>query len=593
MINDSSNTQNNADLHNWLENFQTITTESNKVFSKFFADGGFNSLFKQSESSDPLNINTTFLKAYADLAKEPEVMAKAGVELYEKFSRLWVDSSNEFLQEKPAAQQEHYDRRFASADWHQLPAFKFIKEAYLTYADWLMQLTNNVDELDKKEQDKLEFYTRQFLDAVSPANFLWTNPEVLRATIETNGKNLAEGLKNLANDFANGKIGQTDFSSFELGKNLATTKGSVVFQNDLLQLIQYAPTTEKTFATPLLFIPAWINKFYIADLQPKNSLVKWLVEQGYSVFVVSWVNPDKNHSNKGFDAYITEGLLEAIDAIIRICKQPQVNCIGYCLGGTLLATTLSYLQEKNLNKINSATFLTTMLDFSDAGEISVFIDEPQIAALEKRMSANGYLEGSEMSLTFNMLRANDLIWSFVINNYLLGKTPFPFDILYWNSDSTRMPAKMHSFYLRNMYLKNLLAKKGGIEINGVKIDISKITNPAYFLSTKKDHIAPWETTYIGAKMLKNAKFTLADSGHVAGVVNPPTPAGKEAKYHHWEADKIAATPQEWLKTAQEVSGSWWPSWHEWNKQFSGALVPALSPKNEIEPAPGSYVKKQS
>jgi polyhydroxyalkanoate synthase len=387
-----------------------------------------------------------------------------------------------------------------------------------------------------------------------------------------------------------GKIGQTDFSAFEVGKNLATTKGSVVFENDLFQLIQYAPTNKNTYEVPLLFIPAWINKFYIADLQPKNSLVKWLVEQGYTVFLISWVNPTEKQSALGFEDYVLQGLLGAVDEVLRITNQPKLNAIGYCLGGTLLATALAYLQKKKQNKIGAATFLTTMLDFSDVGEISVFIDEEQISALENRMSEKGFLDGSQMSMTFNMLRSNDLIWSFVINNYLLGKTPFPFDILYWNSDSTRMPAKMHSYYLRNMYLKNLLAQPNALEVAGVKIDLTKITNPAYFLSTKKDHISPWKTTYLGAQMLKNACFTIADSGHVAGVVNPPATADKPAKYHHWTHDKVLDNADEWMKKAHEVSGSWWPSWDNWNKEFSGKMIEAIVPKNEIEPAPGRYVK---
>jgi len=594
-LNMENNTNEAPNFNEWLENFQTITEESNKIFANFFTNGAKqNAGFTTADNPDPLNINDTFLKAFSQLAQEPEVMAKAGVDLYGKLSQLWVDTSAEFLEaNKKPITQDQTDRRFTGSNWQELPAFKFIKESYLTYADWLLEIAGKVEGLDKKETDKLEFYTRQFIDAISPANFLWTNPDVLRATIETNGKNLVEGLKNLAEDITKGKIGQTDTSVFELGKNLATTKGSVVFQNELLQLIQYAPTTEKSYSTPLLFIPAWINKFYIADLQPKNSLVKWLVDQGYAVFMISWVNPVANHAQKGFDNYVTEGLLEAVDEVLRITKQPELNAIGYCLGGTLLATTLAYLKEKNQKKINAVTFLTTMLDFSDAGKISVFIDEAQIEALEKRMSEKGYLEGSEMSLTLNMLRSNDLIWSFVINNYLLGKTPFPFDILYWNSDATRMPAKMHSFYLRNMYLNNVLAKKNGIAIDGVGIDISKIDNPSYFLSTKKDHIAPWQTTYIGAKMLKNAKFTLADSGHVAGVVNPPAVDGKPAKYHHWELDGIPAETEDWLKAAKEVTGSWWPSWHNWNKQFSGDLITALQPQKEIESAPGSYVKAKS
>lgn len=581
------------DFQQFVNNFSSISAETNKVFTNFILSNAQKATQNQNANADPFNITPTFAKAFTELMKEPDFLAQQGMQLYEKTSKLWVEMSTNFLaSSEPHGLSQHQDKRFDSNDWQNSPTFAFIKECYLTYADWLLQLAQNVHGLEKNEQNKLEFYTRQFLDAVSPANYLLTNPEVLRATIESNGQNLVQGLKNLAEDIAHGRIGQTDFSVFELGKNLAATAGSVVWQNDVLQLIQYAPSTKVVFEKPLLFIPAWINKFYIADLQPKNSLVKWLVDQGYTLFMISWVNPTQQHSQLGFDDYMQKGLLAAVDKIIELTGSKQVNCMGYCLGGTLLATTMAYLKKHGQNKINASTFLTTMLDFSDVGEISVFIDEEQISKLEQRMNEQGFLEGAEMSLTFNMLRANDLIWSFVINNYLLGKTPFPFDILYWNCDSTRMPAKMHSFYLRNMYLKNLLAKPNSVEVCGTKIDLTQINNPCYFLSTKKDHIAPWKTTYNGAKMLQNAVFTLADSGHVAGVVNPPATADKPAKYHHYVAEKILGTPEDWLKSCAEVSGSWWTSWHEWSKKFSGELIAARLPLQEIEPAPGSYVKQK-
>jgi polyhydroxyalkanoate synthase len=451
-----------------------------------------------------------------------------------------------------------------------------------------MHLTKNVKGLGAKEKAKLEFYTRQFLDAISPSNYLATNPEVLRATLETNAENLVKGLKRLAEDVAKGQITQTDYKAFEVGKNLATTPGKVVFQNDLMQLIQYSPSTKEVYQTPLLFIPAWINKYYIADLQPDNSFVKWLVDHGFTLFMISWVNPDKRHANKDFADYMNEGVLAALEQMKKLTGEAQSNVIGYCLGGTLLATTLAYLEAKNKKLVKAATFLTTLLDFKNAGDLGVFIDEAQINSLEKRMSEQGYLSGDEMAMTFSMLRSNDLIWSNVVNNYLLGKDPFPFDLLYWNSDSTRMPAKMHSFYLRNMYLNNNLAKKK-IKIGGVDIDLTKITTPAYFLSTLKDHIAPWKATYEGAKMFKDAVFTLADSGHIAGVVNPP----HKSKYPHWINGKPKESADEWLKHATEEGGSWWTNWQKWIKKFEGPKVAARKIGKAIEDAPGSYVKKRS
>ena len=535
---------------------------------------------------DPFNINTAFFDAFQNLSKEPEKFAEENLKLYNKLSADWVEAAESFLKQKPGKLPENTkDRRFQGADWQDNPYFRFMRNSYLTYADWLMQLTKGIKGMDGKEKAKLEFYTRQFLDAISPSNYLATNPEVLRATLETNAENLVKGLKRLAEDLARGNISQTDYTAFEVGKNIATTPGKVVFQNDLIQLIQYEPATKDVYKTPLLFVPAWINKYYIADLRPDNSFVKWLVEQGYTLFMISWVNPDEKLKGKDFADYMMEGPLAAIREMQRITGEEEINIIGYCLGGTLTATMLAYLKEKGEKLVKSATFLTTLLDFKEAGDLSIFIDEPQVEYLEKRMSEQGYLKGSEMALTFSMLRSNDLIWSFVVNNYLLGKDPFPFDLLYWNSDSTRMPAKMHSFYLRNMYLNNNLAHNK-VNVCGVKIDLHKIDTPAYFLSTAKDHIAPWKSTFEGAKIFKNAVFTLADSGHIAGVVNPPL----NSKYPHWINDHIGKNADEWLATATQEDGSWWLNWKKWAEKYSGAKVPARKITKSIEAAPGSYVK---
>ena len=429
---------------------------------------------------------------------------------------------------------------------------------------------------------------------MAPSNFVLTNPEVLRATIDSGGENLVNGLKHVLEDLERGKgrlmIKMTDLDAFQVGGNIAVTPGKVVFQNDLIQLIQYVPTTEKVLRRPLLIIPPWINKYYILDLRPDNSFVKWAVSQGHTVFVVSWVNPDEALAQKTFEDYMREGPLAALDAMADATGEREANVIGYCLGGTLLASTLAYMAVKGDDRIKSATYFVTMTDFAEAGELSVFIDEEQLGALEERMKEHGFLEGSDMATTFNMLRANDLIWSFVVNNYLLGKEPFPFDLLYWNSDSTRMPAAMHAYYLRNMYQDNKLIVPNALELAGVPIDLRKIKTPAFLLSTKEDHIAPWKSTYAATQIYQGpVKFVLSASGHIAGVINPP---GK-SKYGHWENAKLPKSPDDWLAAAKYVDGSWWPTWEKWVGKYAGGEVDARQPGGGklavIEDAPGSYV----
>src|SRR5487761_2433164 len=483
-----------------------------------------------------MNIAGAFLEMTAQLIANPARLVEAQLGFWQDYMTLWQNTARRMMGmeagtviDAPAA-----DRRFKDEAWKESEVFDFIKQSYLLSARFVQDVVKQVDGLDPKTAQQVGFYARQFVDAMSPSNFLLTNPEVLRKTAETGGENLLKGLNNLLSDLEQGKgklrIKMTDMDAFRLGENIGVSPGKVVFQNDLMQLVQYAPSTETVLKRPLLIAPPWINKFYILDLRPRNSFVRWAVAQGHTVFVISWVNPDEKLAEKGFDDYLHSGSLAALDAIEQATGEREVNAIGYCLGGTLLGSTLAYMAAKKDDRIKSATFFVTMLDFAEAGELGVFIDEEQLKALEEKMNKRGYLEGSEMATTFNMLRANDLIWSFVVNNYLLGNEPFPFDLLYWNSDSTRMPARMHSFYLRNMYRENRLAQPGGITLDGVPIDLSRIKVPPYFLSTREDHIAPWKSTYRGTQLLSGKnRFVLAASGQCADVVRPTD--GK--KNSHW------------------------------------------------------------
>ncbi|MBV9735439.1 MAG: class I poly(R)-hydroxyalkanoic acid synthase [Acidisphaera sp.] len=551
----------------------------------------------ESHSADPLNIGRAFLEMTAKMMANPARLMQAQLGFWQDYMTLWQNTARRMMggEAKAVIETRPDDRRFKDAAWNDNEIFDFIKQSYLLSARFVQDVVTHVDGLDAQTAQKVDFYARQFVDAMSPSNFLLTNPEVLRRTAETGGENLLRGLNNLLSDLERGKgqlrIKMTDLEAFDVGHNIGVTPGKVVYQTDLMQLIQYAPTTEKVLKRPLLIIPPWINKFYILDLRAKNSLVRWAVAQGHTVFIISWVNPDERLADKGFDDYMTEGSLAALDAIEAATGERAVNAIGYCLGGTLLGSTLAWMAAKGDARIASATFFVTLLDFRESGELNVFIDEEQIKALEERMNRRGYLEGSEMSTTFNMLRANDLIWSFVVNNYLLGNEPFPFDLLYWNSDSTRMPARMHSFYLRNMYRENRLAEPNGISLAGEPIDLGRIKIPAYFLSTREDHIAPWKSTYRGTRLLKGEnRFVLAASGHIAGVVNPP----EGGKYSHWIHTDLPEDPESWLAGATEIAGSWWPDWQRWITGLSKAQVPARHPGDgklaPIEDAPGSYVK---
>ena len=546
---------------------------------------------------DPLNIGSAFLEMTTRMMTNPARVVQAQLGFWQDYLTLWQNTARRMMGEDVQAviAEDPRDRRFKDEAWRENEVFDFIRQSYLLSARFFQNMATNVDGMDEKTAQKVDFYTRQFVDAMSPSNFLLTNPEVLRRTAETGGENLLKGLSQLLNDLERGKgklrIRMSDEAKFRVGENIAVSPGKVVFQNDLMQLIQYAPTTELVLKSPLLIFPPWINKFYILDLRPKNSLVRWAVEQGHTVFMVSWVNPDARLADKGFDDYMQEGVYAALDAVEKATGEKGVNAIGYCLGGTLLATTLAHMAARGDDRIKSATYFVTMTDFSEAGELGVFIDEEQLRALEEKMQKRGFLEGREMATTFNMLRANDLIWSFVVNNYLLGQEPFPFDLLYWNDDSTRMPARMHSFYLRRMYQQNDLVKPGAVELLGEPIDLRKIKTPTYMISTLEDHIAPWKSTYRGTQIYGGPiRFVLAASGHIAGVVNPP----EGGKYSHWINEKLPTDPDQWFACATELAGSWWPDWQRWVTALSKERVPARTPGSQelppIEDAPGSYVK---
>jgi polyhydroxyalkanoate synthase len=546
------------------------------------------------EQTDEFGVGKAFTELAGKLMSDPFKLAEMSMRMWQDYFTLWQNTLLKASGGEPTAVAEpgKSDNRFRSELWQSNLVFDYIKQSYLIAAQNIQKSVSEVDGLDPQTARKVKFFTRQYIDALAPTNFVMTNPEVLKATMESGGKNLLDGLNHLLQDIDRGDgklaISMTDPKAFKMGENVASTPGKVVFQNDLMQLIQYQPTTTEVCRTPLLIVPPWINKYYILDLRQKNSFIRFALDQGITVFVVSWVNPDEKHANKTFDDYLLEGPRAALDAIEQVTGEHEINMIGYCLGGTLTAALLAWMAAKNERRVKSVTFFTTLIDFSEPGELGVFVDEAAVDSLEKKMAERGYLEGSEMASTFNMLRANDLIWSFVVNNYLLGKEPFPFDLLYWNSDATRMPAKMHTFYLRNMYIKNKLREPCGITLAGEPIDLSKIDIPAYFVSTIEDHIAPWKTTYLGAQLLSGpVQFTLGGSGHIAGIVNPPS----ANKYWYWTNGKLHDTADEWLATAEKHPGSWWTDWASWIAGFGGEKIPARSPGGKlkvIEDAPGSY-----
>jgi len=547
---------------------------------------------------DPMGLGQTYWKFWRGVMKNPGNLMARNIQLASDQLRLLTYGMKKAtgMNVQMVIAPEKGDRRFNDPAWSERLVFDIFKQSYLLTSNYLTGLAGSAG-LDKKNQHKLEFFTRQTVDAMSPANFAISNPEVLRVTAESKGANLVRGMKNLVNDLVEGKgqlrISMVDKSKFEVGKNIAATPGKVVFENEMMQLIQYTPTTDKVFRRPLVIFPPWINKFYILDLSPKNSFIQWAVGKGYTVFVVSWVNPDKRLSQKTFEDYLNEGLFTALDAIEAATGEKDVNAIGYCIGGTLLACALSQMAHTGDSRIHSATFFTTQVDFSEAGDLMVFVDENQLDSLEKRMEKTGYLDASDMAMTFNMLRSNDLIWTFVINNYLLGRSPAAFDLLYWNNDSTRMPIAMHTYYLREMYLKNRLVEPGGITLNNIPVDLTKIEIPVFLQSSREDHIAPYLSVYKATKHYSGpVTFMLAGSGHIAGVVNSP----EMNKYYYYTNSAAPADVEDWIETAEFHQGSWWPYWHQWLYRKSGPKVPARIPGDGalevIEDAPGSYVKME-
>jgi len=495
----------------------------------------------------------------------------------------------------PAISPSPRDKRFADPEWKSNQFFDFVLQAYLLTTQWAQELVRNAQGIDPHTRKKAEFYINQIANALAPSNFVFTNPEVLRQTLSQNGDNLARGMKMLAEDIEAGhgvlRIRQSDPANLEVGVNIATTPGKVIYQNELMQLIQYEPTTASVLRTPLLIVPPWINKFYILDLRPEKSFVKWCVDQGITVFVISWVNPDKTLAAKTWGDYMKEGPLAAMDIIEKATGEMKVHTMGYCVGGTLLATTLAWLAEHRRQRVTSATFLAAQVDFAHAGDLLVFVDEGQISALERDMRESGVLEGSKMAMAFNMLRSNELIWSYVVNNYLKGQPPAAFDLLHWNSDATRMPAANHSYYLRSCYLENRLST-GTMVLDDTLLDLSKVKVPIYNLATREDHIAPAESVLYGSQFFGGpVKFVLSGSGHIAGVVNPPS----SAKYQYWTNDVIRDVSLfDWIRGAQEHKGSWWPDWREWIGHIDAEQVPARGVGSEalppIEDAPGSYVR---
>lgn len=531
---------------------------------------------------------------------DPQRALELQTNLGRAYLDLWAGAVKRMAGEKtpPVASPDPRDKRFADPEWTQNQFFDFLKQVYLLTTNWADHLVKDAEGIDAHTRAKAAFYVKQIANAISPSNFVLTNPELLRETLASNAENLVRGMHMLGEDIKAGqgnlRIRQSDPNLFEVGKNLALTPGKVVFQNDLIQLIQYEATTKEVLKAPLLIVPPWINKFYILDLTPEKSFIKWCVDQGITVFVVSWVNPDAKLAEKSFEQYMREGVIAALDAIKDVTGEAQVNAVGYCVGGTLLAITLAYLAAKKQNRALSATFFATQVDFTHSGDLMVFVDEERIKHLEEHMKKQGYLEASSMANAFNLLRSNDLIWPYVVNNYLRGKKPFAFDILYWNSDATRMPAANHSFYLRNCYLDNNLSQ-GEMEIAGVTLDLRKITMPIYNLATREDHIAPAKSVLEGSKYFGGpVKFVLAGSGHIAGVINSPD----KPKYQYWTGPTPSGSDvDKWLAKATEHSGSWWPDWLDWLKAQGSETVSARAigggKLKPIEDAPGSYVKVRS
>ncbi|WP_068081780.1 class I poly(R)-hydroxyalkanoic acid synthase [Polycladidibacter stylochi] len=556
----------------------------------------------ETEASAELNAMIKTLSTVAEYwLKDPSRAIEAQARLWSGYMSIWNNTLRAMAGEKidPVIEADAKDKRFKDSEWDDNNFFNFLKQMYLQTTQWAQTLVSDAEEIDPQVKKRATFYINLITNAMSPSNFIFTNPELLRETMSQNGENLVKGMDMLAEDIKKGKgdlkIRQTDISKFETGKNLAVTPGKVIMENDICQLIQYEASTKTVYKRPLLIIPPWINKYYILDLTAEKSLIKWAVDRGHSVFIVSWVNPTEAHAQKTFEDYMQQGIFASIEKVKQATGEDTVNAMGYCVGGTLLAATLAYMaQTGQADSIASATFLTTQIDFAHAGDLKIFTDEEHIANIEQMMQSKGYLDGSKLAMTFNLLRSGDLVWPYVINNYIRGKEPFPFDLLYWNADSTRLPATNHSFYLRNCYLNNTLAE-GKMVLAGEQLNINSIKTPCYQLATREDHIAPAKSVLKGAQLLGGpVDFVLSGSGHIAGVVNPPT----KKKYQYWtnkpEALQKSDSIEKWLESAGEHEGSWWPHWNKWIQNHSLNRIPARTIGDNgidiLEDAPGSFVK---
>ncbi|MDX1516011.1 MAG: class I poly(R)-hydroxyalkanoic acid synthase [Woeseiaceae bacterium] len=597
----SKNSDNESDTPSAGDDYQKLSAEFMKILAK--NQETFAKLMSTPQETvtsmlDPFNVMGSFAESAKQLAANPEKLMQANMELWQQHMQLWQHTADRMLGKAsdPVAAADPGDRRFKSAEWDDNQVFDVIRQSYLITSRWLIKTMSEVDELSEHDALKVRFFTQQLADAMSPSNFLLTNPDVIKETVASGGQNLVRGMQNLQRDLEAGggklRITMADEQAFEVGKNIATAPGKVIYQNDILQLLQYEPTTAMSFERPLLILPPWINKFYILDLQPQNSFIRYAVDRGYTVFVVSWANPDSSLAEKTMDDYLREGILQPLDAIEKATGVRDVTAIGYCIGGTLLGAGLAYMAAKGDDRIKATTFFAAQMDFSEAGDLRVFVDEQQLENLDKMMQEEGYLDGDAMYSSFNLLRSNDLVWSFYVNNYLLGKDPLQFDLLYWNSDTTRMPRALHLFYLREMYLNNNLAKPGGISLAGVPIDLGKVSIPVYLQASKEDHIAPYPSVFKAKNLFSGpVRFTLAGSGHIAGVINPPS----AKKYNYWMNESQPNDLDQWLAGADSHPGSWWDDWHNWLQDFSGELVEARSPGDgalkPIENAPGSYVLK--
>jgi polyhydroxyalkanoate synthase len=590
------------DIHDpqrFAENMARLVQETGKAVTAF-VEPRLTDPTRALVPEDLTPMLNAFMQVQQAWIAEPQKLMEAQADLWRRYMDLWTSALTRGIlpsggKSDPVAAPDPKDARFKDSAWSENQYFDFMRQAYLINSQWAEQLVEAAKNIDPDTRHKAGFYMKQVINALAPSNWVFSNPELLRETFASDGENLVRGMQLLAEDIRKGggdlQIRQTDLSKFEVGRNLAVTPGKVIFQNELFQLIQYEATTETVLKRPLLVVPPWINKFYILDLNPDKSFIKWAVSQGHTVFVISWVNPDERLAHKTFEDYMREGIFEALNAVCEATGEDDVNSLGYCVGGTMLAVSLAAMAASGEERIRSATFLTTQVDFKNAGDLKVFSDEEQIRNIERQMKAKGYLDSSKMATIFNLLRSNDLIWPYIVNVYQKGKEPLPFDLLFWNSDSTRMPAANHSFYLRHCYLQNDLAERR-MEIGGERLDLKKIDIPIYELAAREDHIAPAKSVFAGACLFGGkVRFVLAGSGHIAGVINPP---GPKLRYQHWTGGPPKDDLKSWLEKANEHPGSWWPDWQAWIERLDGRRVRARATGagklEPIEDAPGSYVK---